>query len=84
MKNLRMAEKLRARQALDVGTVGLRHPSRQGVWILPKIIDGMDYCDAQSESWIWSIGMDKKTGQILASTTTEFYENPDYECLWLR
>lgn len=57
-----------------------------------------DFCDKKTEQWIWSIGRMKedrvfgkdettktlKKGTILASTTSAFYENPFFDCLWLR
>jgi len=46
--------------------------------------EGKDYCDGKRERWIWSIGRRKSDGTILASCTDEFYQNAEYECLWLR
>lgn len=43
-----------------------------------------DFCIKKDEQWIWSIGKDLKTNKIFASTTPNFYQNDDYECLWLR
>jgi hypothetical protein len=46
--------------------------------------EGFDYCDAKNERWIWSIGRRLSDGTVLASLTDEFYQNAEYECLWLR
>lgn len=87
LQNKRMAEKLSDFDAEDLSQCE-RTP--EGYYILtgelasPDRIEGTDFCDASNEAWIWSIGQHKKTGQVLASTDTIFYKNPEYECLWLR
>ena len=53
-------------------------------YILDRFEDDMDYCDSTLENWIWSIGKRKSDGLILASTTADFYQNDDFECLFLR
>ena len=52
--------------------------------VMKIYIDGKDYCDAQEQCWIWSIGENVNSGQIRASTTTKFYQAPGWKCLWLR
>jgi len=39
-----------------------------------------------SEFWVWSVGVKKNSEDKseYASTGTEFYENLEYECIWLR
>ena len=81
MLNLRMQEKLKAREAIDVSKC---EKTPEGDYILKEFTEGKDYCDGKKEHWIWSIGKHKVTGQIVASTSTKFYQNEDYECLWLR
>jgi len=54
------------------------------LYILDDFEEGMDYCDSSTESWIWSIGKRKSDGLILASTTSDLYQNDDFECLFLR
>lgn len=76
-----MLEKLNKRDAVDVSAFAR---NADGDYILPDYADDVDYCDAKTEEWIWSIGRDLKTGQILASTSPKFYQNTGYECLWLR
>jgi hypothetical protein len=82
MANQAMANKLIKGKALDVRTVG--HEVEPGVYQLRGYVDDVDYCDAEKEQWIWSIGKRLSDGVILASTDARFYENPDYKCLWLR
>ena len=53
-------------------------------YIIENFIDGMDYCDAETEQWIWSIGKRRSDGVILASTSSKFYGAVGYECIWLR
>ena len=82
MKNLRMREKLDLGECLDVNKIG--RSIGHGLFILTSYEDGVDYCDAAHDQWIWSIGKDRATGEIVASSDTRFYQHPEYECLWLR
>jgi len=83
MDNLRMKEKLDNGEAID-----LSQCEREGnSYIIPPEMfrdDGVDYCNAKTEQWIWSIGRRYSDGLILASTRTEYYQNDKFECLWLR
>jgi hypothetical protein len=80
MRNKRMEEKIQNGEALDLSS-----NEREGrYYVLKEVVDGMDYCDAVRECWIWSIGRRNSDGKILADTTGVFYQNPDFECLWLR
>lgn len=87
MINKAMEEKLNSGSAVDLSGLQ-RTPS--GDYILPAAwwgeaeLLGRDFCDAKTEEWMWSIGRDLESGDILASTSTKFYQNPEYECLWLR
>lgn len=81
MQNRRMEEKLKAGKAIDVS--GCRR-TNDGDYLLTAFDEDADYCDSQTEAWIWSIGKHRETGQIVASTSTRFYENPAYHCLFLR
>lgn len=51
---------------------------------LPCFVEGQDYFDRKTERWIQSIGRGKENGNILAATDNRFYQNPSYDCLWLR
>jgi len=86
MNNLRMQQKLTNCECIDVASIGqLVEDGDMGcVYKLKEYIDGKDYCIKESETWIWSIGKHKVTGEIFASIDTRYYQNPDYECLWLR
>ncbi len=79
-----MEEKIADGECLDIATIGVR--VRPGVYRLQNFNerDGMDYCDLAGKDWIRSIGRHKQTAEIIASTSTEFYENPEYDCLFLR
>lgn len=78
--NRAMRRKMACGDAIDVS----RLPTYGGAYILPSFIDGKDYCNARTERWIWSIGRRKSDGTILASHSDEFYQNAEYDCLWLR
>jgi hypothetical protein len=82
MRNLRMQEKLDANECIDVRTIG--REIAPGLYLLREFTEGVDYADAQTEAWIWSIGRNHATGEIHATTSSKFYLNPEYECLWLR
>lgn len=81
MKNIRMAEKLRNGEAIDLSGCPL---SEEGYYVLDDFIEGMDYCDAAREAWIWSVGIRYRDGRIHATTKAELYQNTDYNCLFLR
>lgn len=82
MRNLSMRRSLERGDAIDVSGC----PSVDGHYDISEIefIDGLDYCDAKTESWIWSIGRRRSDNQIIASISPDLYQNPDFECLWLR
>jgi len=71
--------------AIDVRNIG--NEVYPGMYRLGKYVEcgyGFDYCDSVRGVWIYSIGINKRTGNIFASVDTEFYMNSDYECVWLR
>lgn len=82
LKNQAMARKLSKGEALDVRAIGTE--VEPGVFELQSFTEDVDYCDAQTEAWIWSVGRRQADGQLLAATDARFYERPGYECLWLR
>lgn len=55
-----------------------------GSFLLPIFMDDVDYCVANTDEWIWSIGKHKLSGRIFAAKDARFYQNPNYDCLWLR
>jgi len=81
MQNKRMEEKIKKGEAIDLS---LCQRTEEGYCILDDFIEDVDYCDAVRKCWIWSIGIGYNNGKILASTSGVFYQNSDYECLWLR
>lgn len=80
VENRAMARKLQTRRAIDLSL----NPRVGDYYMLDHVVDGMDYCDAAREVWMWSIGRRKSDGVILASTKDDLFQNPEYECLWLR
>lgn len=75
------------KQALADGT--LRDLSRaprtsDGSYRLFQFEEDKDYCNVETEIFIWSIGKHKETGRILAAEDTRYYGHPEYDCLWLR
>ena len=81
MRNQAMRRKLDKAEAVDVSKC---ERDGSGNYILESFTEGVDYCDAAIEVWIWSIGKHIETGKILASPDGRFYKNPAYTCLWLR
>ncbi len=82
MQNLTMERKLRTGEALSVLAEGTK--ISDGYYELKRFVEDKDYCDPQREWWIWSIGRRFSDGQIFAATDTRFYDNPNFECLFLR
>jgi hypothetical protein len=83
MHNLSMLRKLKSGEVTDISC----YPKEGHHYTLPEdffLPDEMDYCDAKTERWIWSIGRRKKDGVMIASLDGDLYQNDDYECLWLR
>lgn len=76
-----MREKVSKYEAIDISD---KPKNKDGDYILNTFIEDKDYCDIKEEFWIWSIGEHIITGEILASTSNKFYQNPDYNCLFLR
>jgi hypothetical protein len=81
MHNRAMLRKLTAGDCVDVSDCA-RTP--EGFYILTEFKEGLDYADGAAERWIWSIGKRNTDGVILASQGVDFYQNPDFECLFLR
>lgn len=82
MLNQAMQRALNEGSCLDVMVIG--EEIGPGLYSLREFTEGKDYCDADQEAWIWSIGRNRKTGEIQAATDSRFYQNPDYHCLWIR
>jgi hypothetical protein len=81
LMNYRMKEHVASGRAIDLSK---NERTKDGDYIITTFVDDSDYCDAEKEEWIWSIGQHKTHKFILASTSSKFYQNPDYDCLWLR
>ena len=83
MRNVRMEERLASGECLDVGELG-RPNAYASEYTLDAYVDGKDYCERRTERWVWSIGKHMVTGEIRAAFDARFYQNPEWECLWLR
>jgi hypothetical protein len=90
MVNQAMKRKLASGECIDVETVLAPHhpgdtgPAFAGVFRLRVFTDGVDYCVSSTEQWIWSIGKRASDGAIFAAIDGRFYQNPAFECLFLR
>ena len=84
MHNLRMKEKLDSGECIDVNVVGEPLVGFPGVWVMEDFLDNVDYCDAEGERWIWSIGHHKQDQKYYASLDGRFYQNPLFDCVYLR
>lgn len=81
VKNLAMVRSIAVQEAIDLSSCKV---NEHGDRLMSFFVDGKDYCILETEQWIWSIGRHIVSGQIVASTSTKFYDNPNYDCLWLR
>jgi hypothetical protein len=77
---LSMKRKLDAGEAIDISEC----PREGEYYILKEATERKDYFDLRNEIVIWSIGRRRRDGVILASAKRDLYDNPDFECLWLR
>lgn len=82
LQNFSMAEKLSTHECLSVLDEG--EAIGGGLYKLRRFVDGRDYCDPEQEAWIWSIGRNRATGEIFASTNSGLYQDEAWECLFLR
>lgn len=84
MPNFSMKRKLDKAEAIDVS---IYPKNADGDYILDlnaSDIEDIDLCDSKTEQWIWSVGQHLETGQVLASVSAKFYQNPAFKCIWLR
>ena len=81
MRNFAMQAAIRAGDCINLEQC---RRNEDGDYVISVFIENVDYCDAATEEWIWSIGRHNSTGQILASTSGKFYQNPDFTCLYLK
>ena len=77
-------------RSIDVTKIGKR--VGPGLYRLGKFVDdGYDYVDPKRRIRIFSIGVRKvpmdllgEKVEIYASTGSDYYMNPEFECVWLR
>lgn len=92
MQNKYMEEHLKSGVCLDVRKIGRGRPYRDDdlpvVFELDEFHEGLDYCDARTERFVWSIGREIATGRIVAALDSRFYsewaKQEGWECIWLR
>ena len=91
MINKAMERKLQKGEAWDVEKVGIRFRELDSVY--GKVYElkdqsfleaDVDLCIASTEEWIWSVGVRYSDGRVFASTTDNFHQNSNYNCIWLR
>jgi len=82
MRNKAMAEKLSTFAALSVLDEG--EAIGGGLYKLQRFVEDRDYCDPVNEYWIWSIGRNRATSEIIASIDSDLYQDEAWECLFLR
>lgn len=80
MNNKAMERKIQNGECIDLSV----YPNDGKHYIITRFIEDVDYCDAKNETWMWSVGRRISDNVLIASTTTDLYQNPEYECLWLR
>ena len=81
MNNQAMQRKLADGEAIDISGC---EQTPDGLYVLKDFREGVDYCDAVTERWIWSIGRRRSDSVLHASLSGDLYLNPEYECVWLR
>jgi len=83
MLNRAMRDKLERGECVDLSEC---KREEDGAYIVPPDVwqEDVDYCNAKTESWIFSVGREIRTGIIRAAHHNGYYQNPEYECLWLR
>lgn len=96
MQNQAMRRKLQKNEAVDVSKC---ERTITGDYILPTFQSDKDYCNAETEQWIWSVGCltvdlpsvmfngERRTlskGTYLAAESAKWYQNSVCECVWLR
>ena len=81
MRNKAMERKLDSGEAIDVS----HFPQDGGDYVITgHFKEETDYCVVAEDDSIRSIGVRKSDGAVLASTSSKFYQNADYDCIWLR
>jgi hypothetical protein len=76
-----MAEQTAIGRCLDVELFGRPHPSQDGVWELLHYQQGVAYRVGSTDTWIGSIGRERRTGKIYASVDERFWLDDAFESL---
>lgn len=80
MPNAAMQRKIDDKEAIDLSGF----PREGTFYVLSHFVEDKDYCVLETAEWVWSIGRRHRDGVVLASTGSGLYQNPDFECLFLR
>ncbi len=80
-----LKEWLKKGEAIDIAAAG-RYVPEDDTYELYGFDEDADceYWDLAAERGVWSIGRRKADGVVVAAFDTRFYQNPNYECVWLR
>ena len=82
MQNLAMKELLAKADCIDLAQLG--QEQSDGTFLLEQSFPNFEYIHSTSERWVISIGRRLSDGKILAAFDSRFYQDPNYECVWLR
>lgn len=93
MLNRAMRDKLERGECVDVSRCAIYTNDEtpdiaHGAYVIPPDVwqEDVDYCNADIETWIWSIGRRQGDGMIFAAHDVRFYqaEAKGFACLFLR
>jgi len=82
-----MEQKFKRGEAVDLAILSRNFDGDYCLGRDSKVLDVIkdkELCDLKQEVWIKSVGRSKETGEIYASVTGKYYDNPAFECVWLR
>lgn len=82
VQNPIVRKNLNSGNLIDVNDIG--YEVENGVFKLNKFIKDSNYFDSVNNRNIFSIGRSLSTGEIFASYDTRYYNNDDYDTLYLR
>jgi hypothetical protein len=82
VKNPIVRKNLSSGNLIDVNDIG--YEVENGVFKLNRFVKDANYFDSKNNKNIFSIGKSLSTGEIFASHDTRYYNNDDYDTLYLR
>ena len=76
-----MFQLLEAGEAIDIS----QYPRDGKHYVLPELIQDVDYCDATRKKWVQSVAIRKSDGVLLASLELDLFKSPTlYDCMWVK